>query len=94
MHHVHCTVFTLTSTCLVFRLSILAQDMANVQSRVDDVNKAVKQLEDSRHPRTKEVKECQTRLNKRCFECIICVINVTVYLRINMSNYHSVLHLK
>ncbi|XP_069392305.1 spectrin beta chain, erythrocytic isoform X2 [Paralichthys olivaceus] len=47
------------------RLSILAQDMANVQSRVDDVNKAVKQLEDSRHPRTKEVKECQTRLNKR-----------------------------
>uniref|UniRef100_A0A8C9ZMQ2 Spectrin beta chain n=1 Tax=Sander lucioperca TaxID=283035 RepID=A0A8C9ZMQ2_SANLU len=36
--------------------------------RVDDVNKAAKQLEDSRHPRTKEVKECQTRLNKRCFE--------------------------
>ncbi|XP_037096955.1 spectrin beta chain, erythrocytic isoform X1 [Syngnathus acus] len=47
------------------RLSILAQDMANVQSRVDDVNKAVKQLEDSRHPRIKDVKECQTRLNKR-----------------------------
>uniref|UniRef100_A0A8C8D622 Spectrin beta chain n=1 Tax=Oncorhynchus tshawytscha TaxID=74940 RepID=A0A8C8D622_ONCTS len=47
------------------RLSILSSDMANVQSRVDDVNKAVKQLEDSRHPRTKEVKECQTRLNKR-----------------------------
>ncbi|KAM9354581.1 LOW QUALITY PROTEIN: spectrin beta chain, erythrocytic [Pholidichthys leucotaenia] len=47
------------------RLSILAQDMANVQSRVDDVNKAVKQLEDSRHPRTREVKECQARLNKR-----------------------------
>ncbi|KAM9842482.1 spectrin beta chain, erythrocytic [Aulostomus maculatus] len=47
------------------RLSILAQDMANVQLRVDDVNKAVKQLEDSRHPRTKEIKECQTRLNKR-----------------------------
>uniref|UniRef100_A0AAQ6ALL5 Spectrin beta chain n=1 Tax=Amphiprion ocellaris TaxID=80972 RepID=A0AAQ6ALL5_AMPOC len=40
-------------------------NMANVQSRVDDVNKAVKQLEDSRHPRTKEVKDCQTRLNKR-----------------------------
>ncbi|XP_061553245.1 spectrin beta chain, erythrocytic isoform X2 [Phycodurus eques] len=47
------------------RLSILAQDMANVQSRVDEVNKAVKQLEDSRHPRIKEVKECQMRLNKR-----------------------------
>ncbi|KAM9707495.1 spectrin beta chain, erythrocytic isoform 1-T1 [Menidia menidia] len=47
------------------RLSILAQDMANVQSRVDDVNKAVKQLEDSRHPRTKDIKECQARLNKR-----------------------------
>ncbi|CAB1331215.1 unnamed protein product, partial [Coregonus sp. 'balchen'] len=47
------------------RLSILASDMANIQSRVDDVNKAVKQLEDSRHPRTKEVKECQMRLNKR-----------------------------
>ncbi|XP_034050754.1 spectrin beta chain, erythrocytic isoform X1 [Thalassophryne amazonica] len=47
------------------RLSILAQDMGNVQLRVDDVNKAVKHLEDSRHPRTKEVKECQTSLNKR-----------------------------
>ncbi|KAM9777423.1 spectrin beta chain, erythrocytic [Neosynchiropus ocellatus] len=47
------------------RLSILAQDMSNVQNRVDDVNKAVKQLEDSRHPRTKEVKDCQARLNKR-----------------------------
>uniref|UniRef100_A0A8C7L7Q3 Spectrin beta, erythrocytic n=1 Tax=Oncorhynchus kisutch TaxID=8019 RepID=A0A8C7L7Q3_ONCKI len=47
------------------RLSILASDMANVQTRVDDVNKAVKQLEDSRHPCTKEVKECQLRLNKR-----------------------------
>uniref|UniRef100_A0A672J202 Spectrin beta chain n=1 Tax=Salarias fasciatus TaxID=181472 RepID=A0A672J202_SALFA len=32
---------------------------------VDNVNKAVKQLEDSRHPRTREVKECQARLNKR-----------------------------
>lgn len=49
----------------VFRLSILAQDMGNMQVRVEDVNKAVKQLEDSRHPRTKEVKECQARLNKR-----------------------------
>uniref|UniRef100_A0A4W5R2Y8 Spectrin beta chain, erythrocytic n=1 Tax=Hucho hucho TaxID=62062 RepID=A0A4W5R2Y8_9TELE len=47
------------------RLSILASDMANVQTRADDVNKAVKQLEDSRHPCTKEVKECQLRLNKR-----------------------------
>ncbi|KAM6912333.1 spectrin beta chain, erythrocytic [Xenentodon cancila] len=47
------------------RLIMLAQDMSNVQPRVDNVNKAVKQLEDSRHPRTKEVKDCQTRLNRR-----------------------------
>ncbi|XP_031435870.1 spectrin beta chain, erythrocytic isoform X2 [Clupea harengus] len=47
------------------RLAILASEMDNMQSRVDDVNKAAKQLEDSRHPRTKDVKECQTRLNKR-----------------------------
>ncbi|XP_076013659.1 spectrin beta chain, erythrocytic [Genypterus blacodes] len=47
------------------RLSMLAHDMAHMQSRVDDVNKAVKQLEDSRHPRTNEIKECQMRLNKR-----------------------------
>lgn len=67
----------LTSTFPAFRLSILAQDMANVQSRVDDVNKAVKQLEDSRHPRTKEVKECQTRLNKRCFQYICIFIYVS-----------------
>uniref|UniRef100_A0A4W6CQK1 Spectrin beta chain n=1 Tax=Lates calcarifer TaxID=8187 RepID=A0A4W6CQK1_LATCA len=57
------------------RLSILAQDMANVQSRVDDVNKAVKQLEDSRHPRTKEVKECQTRLNKRKVDSAVSLNN-------------------
>lgn len=36
-----------------------------MQQRVDDVNKAAKQLEDGRHPRTKEVKDCQARLNKR-----------------------------
>uniref|UniRef100_A0AAR2LXV8 Spectrin beta chain n=1 Tax=Pygocentrus nattereri TaxID=42514 RepID=A0AAR2LXV8_PYGNA len=47
------------------RLSILAQEMGNMQTRVDNVNKAAKQLEDSRHPRTKEVKDCQSRLNKR-----------------------------
>lgn len=39
-----------------------------MQVRVEDVNKAVKQLEESRHPRTKEVKDCQARLNKRCVE--------------------------
>ncbi|XP_064167267.1 spectrin beta chain, erythrocytic isoform X1 [Anguilla rostrata] len=47
------------------RLGILAQEMGNVQARVDDVNKAAKQLEDSRHPSMKSVKDCQTRLNKR-----------------------------
>ncbi|KAJ7990853.1 hypothetical protein DPEC_G00291220 [Dallia pectoralis] len=47
------------------RLSILSSDMANVQSRVDNVNNAVKQLEDSRHPSTADVRECQTRLNTR-----------------------------
>ncbi|TSN67083.1 Spectrin beta chain, non-erythrocytic 1 [Bagarius yarrelli] len=47
------------------RLSILAQEMGNMQTRVDNINKAAKQLEDSRHPRFKEVKDCQTRLKKR-----------------------------
>ncbi|XP_056101531.1 spectrin beta chain, erythrocytic isoform X2 [Rhinichthys klamathensis goyatoka] len=47
------------------RLSILAQEMGNMQARVDNVNKAAKQLEDSRHPQTKQVKDCQIRLNKR-----------------------------
>ncbi|ROL18754.1 Spectrin beta chain, non-erythrocytic 1 [Anabarilius grahami] len=47
------------------RLSILAQEMDNMQARVDNVNKAAKQLEDSRHPQTKQVKDCQIRLNKR-----------------------------
>ncbi|XP_059376697.1 spectrin beta chain, erythrocytic-like [Carassius carassius] len=47
------------------RLSILAQEMGNMQARVDNINKAAKQLEDSRHPQTKQVKECQTRLNRR-----------------------------
>ncbi|KAI7804284.1 spectrin beta chain, erythrocytic [Triplophysa rosa] len=47
------------------RLSILAQEMGNMQARVDGVNKAAKQLEDSRHPQTKQVKDCQVRLNKR-----------------------------
>ncbi|XP_060790175.1 spectrin beta chain, erythrocytic isoform X5 [Neoarius graeffei] len=47
------------------RLSILAQEMGNIQTRVDNINKGAKQLEDSRHPRSKEVKDCQTHLNKR-----------------------------
>ncbi|XP_062862945.1 spectrin beta chain, erythrocytic [Trichomycterus rosablanca] len=47
------------------RLSILSQEMDNLQTRVDNVNKTAKQLEESRHPRSKEVKDCQTRLNKR-----------------------------
>uniref|UniRef100_A0A8C1G6Q8 Spectrin beta chain n=1 Tax=Cyprinus carpio TaxID=7962 RepID=A0A8C1G6Q8_CYPCA len=47
------------------RLSILAQEIGNMQARVDNVNKAAKQLEDSRHPQTKQVKDCQTRLNRR-----------------------------
>uniref|UniRef100_A0A673CRK1 Spectrin beta chain n=1 Tax=Sphaeramia orbicularis TaxID=375764 RepID=A0A673CRK1_9TELE len=67
------------------RLSILAQDMANVQLRVDDVNKAVKQLEDSRHPRTKEVKECQTRLNKR-YSILLSVLR-KVDSAVSLHNY-------
>uniref|UniRef100_A0A672T4B0 Spectrin beta chain n=1 Tax=Sinocyclocheilus grahami TaxID=75366 RepID=A0A672T4B0_SINGR len=47
------------------RLSILAQEMGNMQGRVDNVNKAAKQLEDSRYPQTKQVKDCKTRLNRR-----------------------------
>lgn len=87
---VYYCVFIPTSSLPVSRLSILAQDMANMQSRVDDVNKAVKQLEDSRHPRTKEVKECQTRLNKRCFLNVLFgttrnIVNVPGSLCILMS---------
>ncbi|XP_028251669.1 spectrin beta chain, erythrocytic isoform X1 [Parambassis ranga] len=71
------------------RLSILAQDMANVQSRVDDVNKAVKQLEDSRHPRTKEVKDCQTRLNKRweAFKAMVEEKKRKVDSAVSLHNY-------
>ncbi|XP_052385972.1 spectrin beta chain, erythrocytic isoform X2 [Carassius gibelio] len=47
------------------RLSILAHEMGNMQARVDNINKAAKQLEDSRHPQIKQVKDCQTRLNRR-----------------------------
>ncbi|XP_049453117.1 spectrin beta chain, erythrocytic isoform X1 [Epinephelus fuscoguttatus] len=71
------------------RLSILAQDMANVQSRVDDVNKSVKQLEDSRHPRTKEVKECQMRLNKRwdAFKAMVEDKKRKVDSAVSLNNY-------
>uniref|UniRef100_A0A671YVH8 Spectrin beta chain n=1 Tax=Sparus aurata TaxID=8175 RepID=A0A671YVH8_SPAAU len=71
------------------RLSILAQEMGNMQSRVDDVNKAVKQLEDSRHPRTKEVKECQTRLNKRweAFKAMVEDKKKKVDSAVSLHNY-------
>ncbi|KAF7201466.1 spectrin beta chain, erythrocytic isoform X1 [Nothobranchius furzeri] len=71
------------------RLSILAQDMANVQSRVDNVNKAVKQLEDSRHPRTREIKECQTRLNKRwdAFKAMVEEKKRKVDSAVSLHNY-------
>lgn len=67
LHCVDSTPGSFINTSLVCRLSSLAQDMGNVQVRVDNVNKAAKQLEDSRHPRTKDIKECQERLNTRCF---------------------------
>ncbi|XP_068195760.1 spectrin beta chain, erythrocytic isoform X1 [Antennarius striatus] len=71
------------------RLSILAQDMANVASRVDDVNNAVKQLEDSRHPRTKEVKDCQTRLNTRweAFKAMVEEKKRKVDSAVSLHNY-------
>uniref|UniRef100_W5N7P3 Spectrin beta chain n=1 Tax=Lepisosteus oculatus TaxID=7918 RepID=W5N7P3_LEPOC len=47
------------------RLEILGQEMDNVESRVENVNKAAKQLEDSRHPSMREVKDCQNHLNRR-----------------------------
>ncbi|MBN3270904.1 SPTB2 protein, partial [Polyodon spathula] len=47
------------------RLEILGQEINNVETRVTDVNQAAKQLEDSRHPSVREVKECQNRLNRR-----------------------------
>uniref|UniRef100_A0A669BX20 Spectrin beta chain n=1 Tax=Oreochromis niloticus TaxID=8128 RepID=A0A669BX20_ORENI len=71
------------------RLSILAQEMGNFQSRVDDVNRAAKQLEDSRHPRTKEVKECQTRLNKRweAFKAMVEEKKKKVDSALSLHNY-------
>uniref|UniRef100_A0A8C4EWP3 Spectrin beta chain n=1 Tax=Dicentrarchus labrax TaxID=13489 RepID=A0A8C4EWP3_DICLA len=67
----------------------IPQEMGNVQSRVDDVNKAVKQLEDSRHPRTKEVKECQTRLNKRweAFKAMVEEKKRKVDSAVSLNNY-------
>ncbi|XP_041927418.1 spectrin beta chain, erythrocytic isoform X1 [Alosa sapidissima] len=71
------------------RLAILASEMDNMQARVDDVNKAAKQLEDSRHPRTKEVKECQTRLNKRwaAFKAMVEDKKHKVDLALSLHNY-------
>ncbi|XP_057715073.1 spectrin beta chain, erythrocytic isoform X2 [Corythoichthys intestinalis] len=71
------------------RLSMLAQDMANVQLRVDDVNNAVKQLEDSRHPRTKEVKPCQMRLNKRwdAFKALVEDKKKKIDSTVSLHNY-------
>ncbi|XP_017158077.1 spectrin beta chain, erythrocytic isoform X2 [Poecilia reticulata] len=71
------------------RLSALAQEMVNVQSRVDDVNKAAKQLEESRHPRTKEIKECQTRLNKRweAFKAMVEDKKMRVDSAVSLHNY-------
>uniref|UniRef100_A0A4W6CP76 Spectrin beta chain n=1 Tax=Lates calcarifer TaxID=8187 RepID=A0A4W6CP76_LATCA len=65
------------------------QIMLLCTSRVDDVNKAVKQLEDSRHPRTKEVKECQTRLNKRweAFKAMVEDIKRKVDSAVSLNNY-------
>uniref|UniRef100_A0A669EGN5 Spectrin beta chain n=1 Tax=Oreochromis niloticus TaxID=8128 RepID=A0A669EGN5_ORENI len=66
-----------------------SQEMGNFQSRVDDVNRAAKQLEDSRHPRTKEVKECQTRLNKRweAFKAMVEEKKKKVDSALSLHNY-------
>uniref|UniRef100_A0A669F953 Spectrin beta chain n=1 Tax=Oreochromis niloticus TaxID=8128 RepID=A0A669F953_ORENI len=61
----------------------------DLHSRVDDVNRAAKQLEDSRHPRTKEVKECQTRLNKRweAFKAMVEEKKKKVDSALSLHNY-------
>ncbi|XP_037550656.1 spectrin beta chain, erythrocytic [Nematolebias whitei] len=71
------------------RLSSLAQDMGNVQVRVDNVNKAAKQLEDSRHPRTKDIKECQERLNTRweAFRAMVEEKKKKVDSAVSLHNY-------
>ncbi|XP_046711712.1 spectrin beta chain, erythrocytic isoform X1 [Silurus meridionalis] len=71
------------------RLSILTQEMGNMQTRVDDINKAAKQLEDSRHPRSKEVKDCQTRLNKRWdeFKAMVQYKKHNVDSALSLHNY-------
>uniref|UniRef100_H3DPL3 Spectrin beta chain n=1 Tax=Tetraodon nigroviridis TaxID=99883 RepID=H3DPL3_TETNG len=71
------------------RLSMLAQDMGNMQARVEEVNKAVKQLEESRHPRTKEVKDCQARLNKRweAFKAMVEDKKRKVDSAVSLNNY-------
>ncbi|XP_052001411.1 spectrin beta chain, erythrocytic-like isoform X2 [Xyrauchen texanus] len=71
------------------RLSILAQEMGNMQARVDDVNKAAKQLEDSRHPQTKQVKDCQAHLNKRweAFKAMVEDKKCKVDSALSLHNY-------
>uniref|UniRef100_A0A7N8WML1 Spectrin beta chain n=1 Tax=Mastacembelus armatus TaxID=205130 RepID=A0A7N8WML1_9TELE len=72
------------------------EDLEVVQNRytgqtiiiiVDEVNKAAKQLEDSRHPRTKEVKETQARLNKRCFKSMVEQKKRKVDSAVSLHNY-------
>ncbi|XP_043930077.1 spectrin beta chain, erythrocytic-like isoform X2 [Protopterus annectens] len=47
------------------RFNILDQEMNNMASRVNDVNQAANHLIETGHPSTKEVSECQIRLNTR-----------------------------
>uniref|UniRef100_A0A7N8YMJ8 Spectrin beta chain n=1 Tax=Mastacembelus armatus TaxID=205130 RepID=A0A7N8YMJ8_9TELE len=63
------------------------QTIIIMRLRVDEVNKAAKQLEDSRHPRTKEVKETQARLNKRCFKSMVEQKKRKVDSAVSLHNY-------
>ncbi|MGH0128281.1 UNVERIFIED_CONTAM: hypothetical protein FKN15_027822 [Acipenser sinensis] len=70
------------------RLEILGQEMNNVETRVADVNQAAKQLEDSRHPSVREVKECQNRLNRRYNTNLRKAKEVTAKLKDNSDLQH------
>lgn len=40
--------------------------MGSLQGRVEEVEKGVRRLEESRHPRSREAQDCQARLSRRC----------------------------
>ncbi|XP_072896311.1 spectrin beta chain, non-erythrocytic 1-like isoform X2 [Hemitrygon akajei] len=72
------------------RFETLGQEMNNLESRINEVNKAANHLIESGHPSTQEVKTCQDHVNQRwmIFQKLFGMKKSNVNSALSLQNYY------